>query len=71
MKLFLDPERADKTVLGYESFECLSFGYDEGRLETIVGIARGNHDGKPLAFMVAVEGPELYEDLLLNYVPLI
>ena len=70
MRLVLDPSKKKDTLLGFEWFEPISYGYDqEGRLETIVGIAPFFDNtlvmGKVGIF--AIEGPELHDDLMMNY----
>lgn len=64
--LALHPSSKMDTVLGFEWFEPVSYGYSsEGILRTIVGIAPYSDNSWGL---FTIEEPELHDDLMMNYV---
>ena len=64
MRLILNPKRKDKTYLGFEWIEPISYGYDsKGFLETILCKALyGDEVG-----LICITGEDIGEDLMVNY----
>ena len=63
-RLVLQPRHREKTILGYEWLEPLSYGYDgNGHLESIVCLAP---QGEELC-LVDISQPEVSEDLMVFY----
>jgi hypothetical protein len=64
MRLILNPKHADKTYLGYEWLEPISYGYDsKGFLKTILCKAPLNNNVE----LVDITGQDIGEDLMMNY----
>ena len=71
MKLILNPKLKEHTVLGWEWFEPISYGYDnKGILQSILCKA-GHKDGSlppyDVVDLVDIQEPELSEDLMMFY----
>jgi len=65
MRFVLNPKHVDKTYLGYEWFEPISYGYDsKGFLETI--LCKASYADE--VDLISITGQDISEDLMMNYI---
>tara|TARA_Y100000310_G_scaffold279871_1_gene299252 strand:- start:104 stop:310 length:207 start_codon:yes stop_codon:yes gene_type:complete len=64
MRLILNPKREDKTALGFDWIEPISYGYDsKGFLKTILCKASYGDE----VDLICITGEDIGEDLMMNY----
>ena len=62
MKLKINPTYKERSILGYEKLELLSFGYNqEGILQSVVCMSEIG--------LVVINEPEISDDLIEYYIP--
>ena len=62
MKLKINPTYKERSILGYDQLELLSFGYNqEGILQSVLCMSELG--------LVDIREPELSEDLSMHYIP--
>ena len=62
MKLKINPTDKERSILGYEQLELLSFGYNqEGILQSVVCMSEIG--------LVVINEPEISDDLIEYYIP--